>query len=394
MTPNRQHKENTDLIRLGRNIKKSFGYVNIPPAEGSTVLFDNIEEMNETAKRRLEGDFFAFSYGTDAGPTHLAFFEAMNKLEGGAGTWAYGTGLAGCVIPVFAFTKSGDHVLVTDSVYGPTREFFEEIVAKYGVVVEFYDPLIGESIEELIRPNTTLIFLESPGTHTFEMQDVPAIAKVARSHGVVTMIDNTYATPLNFKPLEHGIDVVIHAATKYICGHADVLMSTVTCNEKTWPAVYAVSRILGQRASARDVYLGLRGLRTLKLRLDAVVKNTTTVVNWLEKRPEVDKILWPAHPNDPGYALFKRDFKGPSGLFGFTFKEGTTSDQIDRFVNALKIFGLGYSWGGFESLLIRSYGKRTVKQTPDMSRMVRVYVGLEDSDDLIADLEQAFAAMK
>lgn len=388
------YHEKTSLVRLGRNTKRSFGYVNVPPFEGSTVLYDSVESMKEINERQLKGDMSAFSYGTDPGPTHLAFYEAMNKLESGAGTWAYSTGLAGCVVPVFAFTKNGDHVLITDSVYNPTRSFFEEVMAKYGVEVQFYDPLIGSDIEKLIRSNTTLIYMESPGTHTFEMQDVPAIAEVARAHNVVTMIDNTYATPLNFNPIKHGVDVVIHAATKYICGHADVLMSTVTCNEKTWPAVHKISKLLGQKASARDVYLGLRGLRTLRLRLDAVVKNTTAVINWLENRDEVEQILWPAYPKDPGYPLFKRDFKGASGLFGFVFKEGTTDKKIDLFLNALKIFGLGYSWGGFESLLIRSYGKRTINQKPELSRMVRAYVGLEDPEDLIADLDQAFQAMK
>ena len=342
----------------------------------------------------LYGDGTARTYGTDGGPTHEAFYEAMNKLEGGVGTWAFSTGLAGCTIPMMAFLKTGDHMLVTDSVYGPTRQFCEVLLKNFGVEAEFYGPTIGAGIEGLIRPNTRLIYMESPGTHTFEMQDVSAIAAVARRHGVVTMIDNTYATPINFQPLKHGVDVVVHSATKYICGHSDVLMSTVTCNEKTWKQVRAVCKMTGQYASAQSVYLGLRGLHTLKVRLDAVGAHTRKVVDWLLKREEVKKVIWPAYEKDPGYPIYKRDFAGPIGLFAFQFQDYFTDVQINRFMDSLKLFGLGYSWGGFESLILRSYGKRTVGDPKIMRTMIRVYIGLEDPQDMINDLDQAMTKMR
>ena len=285
----------TELVHMGRNLDASKGYVNVPPFNGSTVLFPSYQKMMDVAMAERAGVAGNISYGTDGGPTHIEFYKAMNALEGGVGTYAYSTGLAGCVVPFFAFVKAGDHILVSDSVYGPTREFCDSLLSGLGIEVEFYDPLIGAEIEKLIKENTKVIYMESPGTHTFEMQDAPAITQVAKKHKVWTMIDNTWATPLNFRPLEHGVDVVIHAATKYICGHADVLMSTVTCNAAAWPLVQKVSKLLGQYASADAVYLATRGLRTLKIRLEAVAAHTKEVIKWLENRPEVAKIYWPAY---------------------------------------------------------------------------------------------------
>ena len=384
----------TILSHCGRNLEAIGGYVNVPPYEGSTIIHDDMDDLFGRVDNHLYGDGTARTYGTDGGPTHEAFYEAMNKLEGGVGTWAFSTGLAGCTIPMMAFLKTGDHMLVTDSVYGPTRQFCEVLLKNFGVEAEFYGPTIGAGIEGLIRPNTRLIYMESPGTHTFEMQDVSAIAAVARRHGVVTMIDNTYATPINFQPLKHGVDVVVHSATKYICGHSDVLMSTVTCNEKTWKQVRAVCKMTGQYASAQSVYLGLRGLHTLKVRLDAVGAHTRKVVDWLLKREEVKKVIWPAYEKDPGYPIYKRDFAGPIGLFAFQFQDYFTDVQINRFMDSLKLFGLGYSWGGFESLILRSYGKRTVGDPKIMRTMIRVYIGLGGPQDMINDLDQAMTKMR
>lgn len=386
-------KLGTKLVHGGEDTQISCGYVNIPPFEGSTILHEDMADINARVDNHIHGDGSALTYGTDGGPTHRAFYQAMNELEGGVGTWAYSTGLAGCVIPFFAFVKAGDHVLVTDSVYGPTRQFCEELLSKYAVQVEFYPPTIGKGIEALIKPNTTLIYMESPGSHSFEMQDVPAIAEVARRRSIITMIDNTYATAVNFKPLMCGVDVVINSATKYICGHSDVLLATVTCNEKTWEAVRRTSKMLGQHASAQSIYLALRGLRTLKVRLEAIGAHTRDVVHWLAKQPEVKKIIWPAWEKDPGYPIYKRDYVGPIGLFAFEFQSSFTDAQINRFMDALRLFKLGYSWGGAESLILRSYGKRSEVKT-DFSHTVRVYVGLEDPEDLIKDLERGFAAMK
>lgn len=393
MSDTQSLKVATRLVGAGENTEISKGYVNIPPFNGSTILFPSIQKMEEVSLSQQAGLDEALSYGSDGGPTHQAFYKAMNELEAGAGTWAYSTGLAGCVVPFFALVKTGDHALVADSVYGPTREFCEKILTGLGVEVQFYDPLLGASIETLIKANTKVIYMESPGSHSFEMQDVPAIAQVAQKHNVWTMADNTWATGLNFKPLEHGVDVVIEAATKYICGHSDALMATVTCNAKAWPLVLATSRIFGQYASADTVYLATRGLHTLKVRLDAVARHTHHVVQWLSQRDEVAKILWPAYEKDPGYEIFKRDYKGASGLFAFEFKPEYSPEQIDKFIDSLSLFGLGYSWGGCKSLLIKSYGKRSESQA-EFERMVRVYVGLEDPEDLEHDLQQAFEKMK
>jgi len=382
----------TRTSHLGRDRSESAGFVNVPPYRGSTVLFSKAEDLDETYRRKLDGES-VMTYGTDGSPTHRLFYEAMNNLEGGCGTWAYATGLAGCVIPFFAFVQAGSHILVSDSVYGPTRDFCETILSRMGVETEFYDPLIGANIEKLIRPNTALIFMESPGTHSFEMQDVPAIVEVAKAHNVWTMIDNTWATPLYFNPLKIGVDVCIHAITKYIGGHSDLLMSTATCNEKSWPLVEKVSRSMGQLTSADDIFLALRGLRSLKVRVEQQSRSCREVVAWLKQQPQVNRVLYPADVDDPGYRIWKRDFTGATALFAFEFIEGTTKESIYRFLNSLKIFGMGYSWGGYESLIIPSYGKRTVNAKADFSRMLRLSIGLENSKDLIEDLARGFSAL-
>lgn len=382
----------TRTSQLGRDRRESAGFVNVPPYRGSTVLFPKAEDLDDTYRRKLKGEN-VMTYGTDGSPIHQKFYEAMNNLEGGCGTWAYATGLAGCVIPFFAFVHSGSHILVTDSVYGPTRDFCETILSKMGVETEFYDPLIGPDIEKLIRPNTALIFMESPGTHSFEVQDVPAIVKVAKAHNVWTMIDNTWATPLYFNPLKIGVDVCIHAITKYIGGHSDVLMSTVTCNEKSWPLVQQVSHTMGQSTSADDIFLALRGLRSLKVRVEQQSRSCREIVGWLKQQPQVSRVLYPADVDDPGYEIWKRDFTGATALFAFEFIEGTTKEQIYRFLNSLQLFGMGYSWGGYESLIIPSYGKRTASTKTDFSRMLRLSIGLENSRDLIEDLKRGFSAL-
>lgn len=378
----------TKLVHTGRNTEVSKGFVNIPPFNGSTVLFKNISHMKEVVEATMKNPS-VLSYGTHGGPTHDAFYELMNELEGGVGTWGYATGLAGCVIPFFAFVKAGDHILVTDSVYGPTRDFCENILTKLGVEVSFYPPTIGKNIKGYVRENTVLIFMESPGSHSFEMQDVPAIVSVAKEHGIWTMIDNTWATPMYFNPLKIGVDVVIHATTKYIAGHSDLVMSTATCNKKAWALVQLVSYTMGQMVPANIVYLAHRGIRSLKVRMEQQTKSATKVIEWLEKQPEVKRILWPAHPKDPGYEIWKRDFKGAAALFGVEFNDSMTDGDIDLLLDSVKLFGLGFSWGGYESLLIRSYGKRSEEDKTNFGKMVRLSVGLEEPEDLIEDLQQA-----
>lgn len=383
----------TKLVHVGRNTDAGKGFVNIPPFSGSTVLHKSSADMRERTRRQMQGED-ALTYGTAGGPTHDAFYQLMNELEGGVGTWGYATGLAGCIIPFFAFVKAGDHILVTDSVYGPTRQFCETILSGLGVDVEFYAPSIGADIEKVIRANTKLIFMESPGSHSFEMQDVPAIVQAAQKHNVWTMIDNTWATPMYFQPLKVGVDVVINAVTKYIGGHSDLLMSTATCNEKAWPLVKNASAAMGQFVSAETVYMAHRGIRTMKVRMEQQFKSAKQVVKWLEEQPEVEKILWPAHEKDPGYEIWKRDYTGAAALFAVKLKDDISDEAIDALLDNVKLFGLGYSWGGYESLLIRSYGKRSEDDKTSFHKMIRLSIGLEDPEDLKNDLQKGFEAMR
>ncbi len=385
----KQRQQGTVLVHAGRDVRKSFGFVNVPAAGGSTVLHESSRDMKERPGKFAEGKTTRIMYGTQGGPTHQAFYEAITQLTGGAGAWAYSTGLAGCLIPIFAFAKTRDHVLVTDSVFGPTRNFFETYLPRLGIELEFYPPLIGSDIERFIKSNTSVIYLESPGSQTFEIQDIPAITEVARRHDVWTMIDNTWATPLFFNPIKLGVDVEVQAATKYIAGHSDILMGIVIANERALPHIKEVSWLFGQYASAETVYMAHRGLPSMKVRCDAIFQSTKMVVEWFAQLPYVEKVLWPAWEKDPGHEIWLRDFKGATGLFGVQFDESMTDERLDRLLDSVEIFGLGYSWGGYESLLSRSGGKRTEKQSFDMSRMIRLSIGLEDPRDLISDLQQA-----
>lgn len=381
----------TLLVHAGRHRNKEHRYVNPPIVKGSTVLHESVADMikREENRNRLIED--VPTYGIWGTETHQAFYDAMKKLEGAAGVWAFSSGLASTTTPLFAFVHAGCHALFMDTIYGPTRDFAEKILAKMGVEVEFFDPYIGADIEKKFKPNTTLVMMETPGSHSFELPDVPAIAAKCREHGVWSAIDNTWATPLYFKPLSVGVDVVMHAATKYIAGHSDILMGVVCCNERVWPRVFDTVTTLGQTATPDDVYMAFRGLHTMKARIEAACAGARRIVEWLEAQPQVERILWPALESHPDHAIFKRDFTGATPLFSVVFKpeyDGRLTPMID----ALKLFGRGYSWGGFESLLIPGYGKRTARQSP-FGRMVRISVGLENPRDLIADLEQAFAQL-
>ncbi len=330
------------------------------------------------------------SYGTFGSSAHRAFYEALMRLEGpeAAGAWALGSGLAACTIPLFAFLKTGDHALFPDCVYGPTREFAESVLAPMGVKIEFYSPFEGETLEARVRPETRLIFIESPGSHSFEMTDVPAVVRVAKAHDIVTVIDNTWATPLGIQPLSMGVDVVIHAATKYIAGHSDLTMGVVIANEKTWPSIYRTVVRFGQHAASDDIYLAYRGLHTLGVRLAKQVESAGLIADWFAARPEIETVLWPQRPGAPGYELWKRDMTTGASLFGVRFKPGF-EEKLPAMIDRLKLFGRGYSWGGFESLLIPSYGTRNLVPSP-FHRQCRVAVGLEDPADLIKNLEEAF----
>jgi len=384
----------TQLVHAGRHRDPAWGYINPPVIRASTVLHDSVADMRARAEESSEGRALRPTYGTDGTQTHQAFYEALMTLEGprAAGAWAFSTGLGACTTPLMAVLKAGDHALFADCIYGPTREFAEEILARFGVEVEFFDPLIGAGIRDLFKTNTALVVMESPGTHSFEMMDVPAIAAECSQRGIVSAIDNTWATPLFFKPLDVGVDIVIHAATKYISGHSDLVMGVVICNERVWPRVYRTVKQMGQAASPDDIYLAYRGLHTMKVRVERAAATAAEIIGWLQKQPEVEQVLYPALPSDPGYAIWKRDFTGATSLFAVRFKP-QFDGKLDPFVDALELFGRGYSWGGYESLLIESYGTRTVGSAP-FGRMLRVSVGLEAAEDLIHDLERGFAAIR
>jgi cystathionine beta-lyase len=295
-------------------------------------------------------------------------------------------------IPLLAFLSAGDHVLITDSVYRPTRHFADTMLKRLGIEIEYYDPHIGAGIATLIRKNTRVVFTESPASNTFEMQDIPAIAAAAHKAGAIVMMDNTWATPLFFKPLDHGVDISIHAATKYPAGHSDVLYGTVSANENYWPALREAFVTLGCCASPDDTYLVLRGLRTMGVRLERHQDSALAVADWLQSQPGIARVLHPALPSDPGHALWKRDFCGASGIFSAVLAGGGAK-KAHAFLDALKIFGLGYSWGGYESLAVHvDLSDRLIAKGPYEGPIIRLQIGLEDPVDLIEDLKRGLAA--
>ena len=297
-------------------------------------------------------------------------------------------------VPLLAFLSAGDHLLIVDSVYHPTRNFADTMLKRLGVTTEYYDPAIGAGIADLMRPETKVVFTESPGSNTFEMQDIPAIAKAARARDAIVMMDNTWATPIYFKPLDHGVDISIHAATKYPAGHSDVLLGTVSANERCWPTLREGFQTLGACAAPDDSYQVLRGLRTMGVRLAQHQKSALEIARWLEGQPGVARVLHPALESFPGHALWKRDFCGASGIFSIVL-DGGAEKQAHAFLDALEIFGLGYSWGGYESLAVHVFlGDRTVAKGDHEGPVMRLQIGLEDADDLKADLERGLEAAR
>ena len=380
----RDHGINTRLAHGGHNPRDFHGFVNPPVVHASTVLFPNTETMVNRSQR--------YVYGTRGTPTTDALEAAVNELEGAAGTICLPSGLAAVTIPLLAFLNAGDHILITDSVYNPTRRFADTMLIRLGVEVEYYDPLIGAGIEALMRPNTKVVFTESPASNTFEMQDIPAIAEVAHRQDAIVMMDNTWATPLFFKPLDFGVDISIHAATKYPSGHSDLLYGLVSANEKHFPALREAFLTMGCCAAPDDTYMLLRGLRTMGIRLQRHQDSALAIAQWLQGQKGVARVLHPALPSDPGHALWKRDFRGASGLFGVVL-DGGGDKASHAFLDALEIFGLGYSWGGYESLAVQAWlGDRVIAKGPAEGPVIRLQIGLEDVDDLIADLEKGLAA--
>jgi cystathionine beta-lyase len=377
---------NTRLAHSGNDPRDYFGFVNPPVVHASTVLFPDAATM---ANRNQK-----YTYGTRGTPTSDALASAVDELEGSAGTIVVPSGLAAVTVPLLAFLSSGDHALIVDSVYGPTRHFANTMLRRLGVEVEYYDPTIGADIASLMRPNTKVVFTESPGSNTFEIQDIPAIAKVARAGGAVVMMDNTWATPLYFRPLDHGVDISIHASTKYPAGHSDVLLGTVSANAETWPKLLDGFGALGCCAGPDDVYQVLRGLRTMGVRLEHHQRSTLEIARWLEGQPGVARVLHPALESHPGHAIWKRDFSGSSGIFSIVLEGGGTK-KAHAFLDALAIFGLGYSWGGFESLAVHVFlGDREITGKSYEGPLMRLQIGLEDVADLKADISNALDAAR
>ncbi|MEX1059898.1 MAG: cystathionine beta-lyase [Methyloceanibacter sp.] len=383
----RKEKDLTRLVHAGREPARQHGFVNTPIYRGSTVLFPTVAA--------LEANDQDFTYGRVGTPTVKALETAIAELEGGHRTLLTPSGLSAISTALMAFVASGDEVLVVDSIYRPARRFCDNVLKRLGVTITYYDPLIGAGIERLITKKTKVVFTESPGSQTFEVQDIPAIAKAAHAAGAVVILDNTWATPLYFKPFAHGADVSIQAATKYIVGHADAMLGAITTTEETTPAVAKTHEDLGLCPGPEDVYLGLRGLRSLGVRLERHQRSGLELARWLAERPEVARVLHPALPSHPSHALWKRDFTGASGLFSIVLKP-VSRESLAAMLDGLELFGMGYSWGGFESLILpfdpRAYRTATAWQAEGPA--VRLHVGLEDVEDLKADLEAGFARLR
>jgi cystathionine beta-lyase len=384
----RPQQPETKVVSGGRNPFSYHGFVNPPVYHASTVLYPSAEDFLAHRAR--------YQYGRRGTPTTEALELALQELEGSqcAGVALLPSGLAAISTAFLAVVHAGDHVLVTDSAYGPTRVFCDQILTRLGVTVSYYDPLIGAGVAELIRSNTRVVYLESPGSLSFEMQDTAAIAEAGHAKSVLVLMDNTWATPLYFRPLDHGVDMVIQAGTKYIGGHSDLMLGTVSASAATIARLKNTVRHTGQCEGPDDVYLGLRGLRTLAIRLERHQQSGLVVAHWLEARPEVLRVLHPALPSHPGHAIWKRDFSGASGLFSIVLKP-VPQKAYYAFLDSLEMFGIGASWGGYESLAIPfdCAPMRTATHWQPGGPTVRFHIGLEAVDDLIADLERGFAAL-
>ena len=381
-------RQDTTVVNAGRDPFFYYGFVNPPVYHASTVLYPSAEDFVAHRAR--------YQYGRRGTPTTEALEVALQELEGPscAGVSLLPSGLAAISAALLSVVKAGDHILVSDSVYGPTRMFCDQTLTRFGVTTTYYDPLLGASIAELMRENTRAVFVEAPGSLSFEMQDIPAIAAAAHAKGAAVLMDNTWATPLYFRALDAGVDLVIHAGTKYFGGHADVSIGSVAANESTVAGLKNFVRLNGLCVGPDDVYLTLRGVRTLAVRLDQHFRSGLTVARWLEQRPEVLRLLHPALPSHPGHAIWKRDFTGACGLFSVVFKP-VPQKAVFAFLDELELFGIGASWGGFESLAIPfdCTSVRTATRWQPGGPTVRFHIGLEAVEDLLADLEGGFRAL-
>ena len=377
-------RKDTKIIEAGRAPSLHAGAVNTPVYRVSTVLFPDLQTMRTEAQ--------PYTYGRRGQPTTRALEEALCSLEGGTRTVLTPSGLSACTLAILAVCGAGDHILVTDSVYGPARVFCQRLGKRYGISTTYFDPLIGAGIAEQFRPETKAVFLESPGSFTFEVQDVPAIAEVAHKHGVAVILDNTWATPFYFDAIGHGVDLSVQAVTKYIGGHADVMMGAITANAALKDRLVETHGTLGHCSSGDEAYLALRGLRTLAVRLKRHQESATEIAAWLKTRPEVARVIYPVLHDDPGHALWRRDFTGACGLFSIILKPCPDA-AIAAMVDGLEHFGLGYSWGGFESLVVPGHIHRSFPPVLE-GPMLRLHIGLEDVEDLKADLASGLERLR
>ena len=391
MTKN-NYKNDTKNIIAGKRKKLSNGFVNSPIYKGSTVLFNTVEEMQSKMKKKNSQTLF---YGRFGSPATFEFENAIADIDESYTAVATASGTAAIVASLLAVLKTGDHILMTDSAYGVSRNITKKLLNNMGITTTFYNPNLTNKIKELITNKTKLIFMESPGSLTFEIQNISMIVDIAKKYNLITVIDNTWATSLYLKPMNYGIDISIQSATKYIVGHSDAMLGVITTNKKYAKQIRESAHNLGSCPGPEDIYLGIRGLKTLSIRLKKHQENAMKIIEWLLKQREVNRVLYPALPDNPGYKIWKKDFKGASGLFGVVL-ENTRKDLIYKMLNNLKLFNMGYSWGGYESLIL-PVNPEKIRDTYKWNHMdltLRIHAGLEDPEDLINDLKDNFNILK
>ena len=387
-------KDETKIVIAGRHPEDNHGVVNPPVYHASTIVQPSLAARDAAQKARLAGER-VMAYGRRGTPTMFAFEDVITELEGGYRARIYPSGLAAIATTLLAYIQAGDHVLISDNVYGPCRNFCDTVLARFGVATTYFDPLIDDDLDDLVRDSTKVLYLESPGSLTFEVQDIPRLAERGHAHGLTVIMDNTWATPVYFKPFEYGVDVSLHAATKYFGGHSDLMLGVVSANKDAYPALDDCTNRLGQTAGPDDVYLAQRGIRTLAVRLKQHFETGVVLAEWLNARPEVACVMHPALASDPGHEIWKRDFRGASGLFGITLNPCDPT-ALAALVDNLELFHIGASWGGYESLITATNPNsiRSARRWPHPGPTIRIHAGLEAIDDLIADLEAGFGRMK
>lgn len=397
---NKKMRESTLLVHAGRNPKEQGWMVNPPIYQSSTIAFPTLKDLIHAEKGYANNDLvcpYELKYGRYGTQTNFALEKAVAELDRGYNTFVTSSGAAAVNTALVAFLKMGDHLLIVDSVYSPTRSFADKFLKKFGVETTYYDPLLGSGIEKLIKKNTKVILLESPGSLSYEVQDVDAICKVAKKHKITTILDNSWASGICFKPLNHGIDVVVTALTKYINGHSDTMMGAITIQKKDFLNIYAAFRYMATNAAPFSSYMVQRGMRTAKLRMEHCAKTALDLASWLEKRPEVHKVLYPALPSDSNHKMWKKYFSGAAALFTVVLKKKYSESALSKMLDKLDFYAMGYSWGGYESLIlpVDATSVRTATKWPYSDKTcLRISVGLEDLEDLKEDLEAGLKRLK